>query len=303
MCINCFDCLKSFNDFKINCINIHEKLVQLDMDEKITAMEPEEQTTEEYFIEVPPEVLETVDYKSDQYDEVESESNYESILAVEKIIQGSCEEHEDLSIPRTIHRKITHARTEESSSIRGKEIYKRLLQSCTICGKMIEKNRMDGHINKHNNVRPYSCPECKKEFYCKQLLRLHRSSIHTNIKLKCDICDKFFPSSRALYAHTLRHKNENRYVCTLCDKKFNNANSLKRHEAIHSGVREFVCTVCGVGFYRKFNLDVHVKNVHNQAKEFICMYDDCKKNFGYARLLKDHVKKFHQNIKIEHSEF
>lgn len=218
--------------------------------------------------------------------------------AVENILEGN-----DFTEKFSFVSKTTAVKRERVEQDKGKETYQKLLQKCHICCKMVEKNRMEGHINKHNNLRPFACSECEKTFYCKQLLRLHKSSIHTNIKVKCEQCDKFFPSARALYAHTLRHKNQDRYICNMCDKKFNNSNSLKRHMAIHSGVREFVCTICGVGFYRKFNLDVHVKNVHNQTKEFSCSYNGCKKNFGYMRLLKDHMKRHHPQMRLGAVEF
>lgn len=139
---------------------------------------------------------------------------------------------------------------------RGRDIYQKLLQECELCSKMIEKNRMEGHMNKHNNIRPFHCEEdgCDKTFYCKLLLRLHRTSIHTGLQIACSICNKTFPSDRSLYAHKLRHRNEDRYNCTHCERKFNNSNSLKRHLAIHSGIREYSCSYCASSFYRKFNL-------------------------------------------------
>lgn len=142
------------------------------------------------------------------------------------------------------------------SAYKGKEVYQKLLQKCPECSKRIEKNRLEGHLNKHRNIRPYVCeqPDCGKTFFCKLLLRLHRTSIHTNQIIECKICSKTFKSERSLYTHNLRHKNEDRYACTYCDKKFNNNNSLCRHLAIHSGVREFSCNQCEASFYRKFNL-------------------------------------------------
>lgn len=76
-------------------------------------------------------------------------------------------------------------------------------------------------------------------------------------------------------------------------KKFNNTNSLKRHHAVHSGVRDFICGICSVGFYRKFNLDTHIKNVHEEIKNYVCDFAGCQKKFGYARLLRDHMSKHH----------
>jgi hypothetical protein len=300
MCINCFECLRTFNDYRTNCINIHDRLIKLDLREKIEELDPDKYVVEE-LTETNDEMIEFTETDDEELLLNNPVKNEEIVYAVEKILSDS--EYQEEIIISKASIKASPSKKLDTSMEKGKEIYQKLLQKCLICGKMIEKNRMEGHINKHNNLRPYSCTECNKEFYCKQLLRLHKTSIHTNIKVKCEICDKLFPSARALYSHNLRHKNENRYVCSLCDKKFNNSNSLKRHMAIHSGVREFVCSICGVGFYRRFNLDVHIKNVHNQTKEFICTYDDCKKSFGYARLLKDHIRKHHQVSILENVEF
>lgn len=154
-------------------------------------------------------------------------------------------------------RRATRAkRSTGDGNLKGKDIYQKLLKKCEECGKLIEKNRMDGHMNKHRNIRPYICEVdgCGKTFYCKLLLRLHKTSIHTGQSVKCDVCDKDFPSDRSLYSHKLRHKNEDKYNCTYCERKFNNSNSLKRHLAIHSGIREFSCEHCNSSFYRKFNL-------------------------------------------------
>lgn len=126
-------------------------------------------------------------------------------------------------------RKTKASADQSEKAVKGKEIYQKLLQQCPECSKMIEKNRMEGHMNKHNNIRPYTCNEdgCGKSFYCKLLLRLHRKSIHTGQNITCQVCLKTFPSERSLYSHNLRHKNENRYNCEHCDKKFNNVSILK----------------------------------------------------------------------------
>jgi len=154
---------------------------------------------------------------------------------------------------------------------------------------------MDGHMNKHRNIRPYVCDmdDCGKAFYCKLLLRLHRKSIHTGQSIPCKFCNKTFTSNRSLYSHAMRHKNENRYHCTFCDRRFNNSNSLKRHLTIHSGIREFACEYCTASFYRKFNLDVHIKAVHDKEKSHCCTYPNCTKRFGYSRLLREHMRKCH----------
>ncbi|KAG5684770.1 hypothetical protein PVAND_013983 [Polypedilum vanderplanki] len=317
LCINCYDCMNTFNEFRQNALDTHQKLKKLDLsledgdeiDQNSLNNYEIEELTEENELEEEEGIIEyintdeaelaidTIEDEDELVEATQKEEPNEIEYAVENIL-GEIDDGDLINNKVEAKNFVKKSETSSEGREKGKEIYQKLLQKCHICGKQIEKNRLEGHINKHNNIRPFKCNECEKTFYCKQLLRLHKSSIHTNIKVKCDQCDKFFPSARALYAHTLRHKNQDRYVCEMCEKKFNNSNSLKRHMAIHSGVREFVCTICGVGFYRKFNLDVHIKNVHHQTKEFACNIDACKKSFGYARLLKDHIKKCHPRHKV-----
>lgn len=232
MCINCYDNLKTFNEYKKSCLENQETFQNLalkveieseQVDEAIVHDDDDEEMEEEDIIE----------YITDQ-DELNAEEIYmdsieteeldfetddsEVVIAVENIIDGK-----KAKKPTTVKR-LTNEKPKKSDDHihrdKGKEIYQKLLQECTICMKMIEKNRMEGHINKHNEVRPYSCPECQKDFYCRQLLRLHRNSIHTNMRISCGVCQKTFPSTRALYAHNLRHKNENRYQCEMCEVNF-----------------------------------------------------------------------------------
>jgi uncharacterized Zn-finger protein len=303
MCVNCYDCLKNFDKYKTRCIQNQDKfkvkfepsvfveMVEEDnedgvgiADEIISENNSDQEELDEEIVEyVDPEEGELkLDEAIEFVEEVDPENTSEALIAVEHIVDIINGKH-------TSNKSTSYIDSNEENK-KGKEIYQRLLQTCPYCSKKVEKNRMEGHMNKHNDVRPYSCDECKKTFYCKQLLRLHKTSIHTDQSLECPVCKKTFPSARSLYSHSLRHKNQDRYQCELCEKRFNNSNSLKRHMAIHSGIREFVCALCGVGFYRKFNLDVHIKNVHEQMKEYSCTIEGCKKKFGYARLLKNHMK-------------
>jgi hypothetical protein len=250
--------MEKFHDYRNTCIS-NQSLFQVKDEIEhnvIESLEPEGEFIEEDAIDIKDEdrgggggereehkedesntISESYEFIDDDYiveegeEEDEENENQEVLFAVEKIKQ---DESNDCKIMEHNKRIVKSA-----SKNKGKELYQKLLQKCTICSKMIEKNRMDGHINKHNNLRPYECKEkgCNKTFYCRQLLRLHTTSIHTNNQVACEICEKIFPSARALYSHMLRHKNEGRYSCELCAKTFNSSNSLKRHKAIHSGIR------------------------------------------------------------------
>lgn len=259
MCTNCFNILVQFNTTK-NCwienqTKLEEESLKVEIQELVEVeQEPESQ------LELTDDSQGEYDYPVEYIDELEELNETE--FATEDLTTVKEEIIEESSPPpsqqkRRIHNTQSKAKkTSGDSKEKGKDIYRKLLKKCEECSKMIEKNRMEGHMNKHRNYRPYVCDvgQCGKTFYCKLLLRLHRTSIHTDRSVKCDVCDKRFPSERALYSHKLRHRNENRYKCLYCDRKFNNTNSLKRHHAIHSGIREYACEYCTSSFYRKFNL-------------------------------------------------
>ena len=45
---------------------------------------------------------------------------------------------------------------------------------CPICGKiMYNKTNLEGHMNKHRGIKPFSCSVCKKTFAYKQSLQAH----------------------------------------------------------------------------------------------------------------------------------
>lgn len=264
LCPTCFDILDQFNETKCTWIVNQQKFVEKQQQivhESVTEVtefdvDDDENIEGELKGEVDEQNYEMLDEESvNEYGFPEEYVEDQFVVAVQFV--------EDLpSSPPTTSpeakKKVNRPKTtksEESKEI-GKNTYQKLLKKCEECGKMIEKNRLDGHMNKHNNVKPYVCSEdeCGKSFYCRLLYRLHKTSIHTGTLVTCDICDKQFPSQRSLYAHSLRHRNIDRYHCDYCERKFNNSNSLKRHMAIHSGIREWKCENCSASFYRKFNL-------------------------------------------------
>ena len=75
-------------------------------------------------------------------------------------------------------------------------------KTCEVCGETFNANDIGSftaHINRHNNVRPYSCNECGKDFLSRQGLQKH-SGVHTR-PLQCDQCEKKCASSSQLKRH------------------------------------------------------------------------------------------------------
>jgi hypothetical protein len=203
MCQQCFSILNTFNEFKINSIESQNNFEQL----LIRQHEQQQQyDDEEYQIEA----LENdddddglIEYSNDYsqaVEDTEAETEPESILHQETCEEEILESNDFTQIEINTRKASRRCKSEKPN---GREIYQRLLQPCAQCGKIIEKNRMEGHVNKcHIKIRPFKCEVCNKTFYCKLLLRLHKTSIHTGLEVECQICYKKFPSARSLYTHS-----------------------------------------------------------------------------------------------------
>lgn len=230
MCTDCFNILEQFNATRNAWIANQTSFFEPDhLKPEVQSFEVKEIVIEPQFdiiedsqgeYDYPDEYTELEELNEEKYS-VSDDINVEELVVVD----------ETSTSPRKISQKKRQSKSTntrasnsfEDSKERGKDTYQKLLKKCSECSKMIEKNRMDGHMNKHRNIRPYVCDikDCGKSFYCKLLLRLHRKSIHTGQSVPCKVCNKTFTSNRSLYSHAMRHKNENRYHCTFCDRKVN----------------------------------------------------------------------------------
>ena len=95
---------------------------------------------------------------------------------------------------------------------------KKKRKTCEVCGETFSANdtsSLIAHVNRHNNVRPYSCNECGKNFLSRQSLQIHRG-VHTR-PLQCDQCEKKCVSATHLQRHInkihLGIQHECRYGC------------------------------------------------------------------------------------------
>ena len=88
-----------------------------------------------------------------------------------------------------------------------------LKDSCTICGQMIGKKPMTGHMQWKHGINPplkkYNCEFCEKKFVFRNSLSDHRNT----------------------------HTGERPYLCKFCDKGFSSFGNHRAHENVHLGIK------------------------------------------------------------------
>jgi hypothetical protein len=102
--------------------------------------------------------------------------------------------------------------------------------NCTVCKyKTMQKDAFLGHMNIHNNIKPYKCRKCPKSFAYRQSLIAHKCT-HSEKVFCCDVCGKQFSNQSHLTEHSWVHKDEYRYRCETCNTPFKYRSSLKKHK-------------------------------------------------------------------------
>ncbi|XP_062542107.1 zinc finger protein 23-like [Armigeres subalbatus] len=170
--------------------------------------------------------------------------------------------------------------------------YSSALLTCEICGKMVHKTLLPGHLNMHNGVKPYVCPRegCKSAFHCKHKLKRHLGYKHTDGNFPCNECDKVFNSNLALYHHQFATHQLRDKACKHCDKKFRNNHGLNRHMQIHKQERKFKCSHCPMTFAKSSLCEAHSRT-HTTERPYVC--SKCNADYSYRRLLVNHIRRKH----------
>mmetsp|Transcript_8211 Transcript_8211/g.24705 ORF Transcript_8211/g.24705 Transcript_8211/m.24705 type:complete len:273 (-) Transcript_8211:148-966(-) len=93
-------------------------------------------------------------------------------------------------------------------------------------------------------------------------------------------------------ANTSRKKSSS-YNCNLCGSTFAEKFNLNKHvRTVHEKKRPFSCHICPVTFKQKDHLKKHVMTVHERKRPFAC--DLCGATFGWVSVLNKHVRSVHE---------
>ena len=94
--------------------------------------------------------------------------------------------------------------------------------TCQLCkATFANKGHYEGHINSHNNIKPFKYT-CSAEICFKSALLRHKKSCHGKTKVKpnsfrCEFCNTTFTRHDLLQDHTKgKHESKKWYRCNKC---------------------------------------------------------------------------------------
>jgi len=111
-----------------------------------------------------------------------------------------------------------------------------------------------------SEANTYSCLDCLQTFPVLRQLKLHMRT-HDDLRpFKCMQCDKQFKQKAHLVQHVQTlHEGERPHSCSECGKTFKRRSHLMEHHLTHTTDKCFQCDVCGLRFARRFQLRAHRK--------------------------------------------
>ena len=105
------------------------------------------------------------------------------------------------------------------------------LFNCSMCEYKCQ-TRLDyeGHMNKHNGIKPYSCKTCSRSFSTLRHMKTHVSRVHERkFSFKCPYCDICLLDSRTQARHIKKHRKSEPFNCNICSARFSSQKLLMEH--------------------------------------------------------------------------
>ena len=88
-----------------------------------------------------------------------------------------------------------------------------------------------------------TCPDCKKEYSCRQAMLYHVKVVHSGVRpFCCQECGMTFARADSFRGHS--HSLERTFLCSVCGKTFARRNIRDVHERAHYNDRRYPCSFC-----------------------------------------------------------
>ena len=124
------------------------------------------------------------------------------------------------------------------------------------------KNNLDKELQ--DEKIKYKCESCEKTYEAEHNLQHHVKKHHLKIRnCICRICKEEFYLPCHLERHA-REKHKPKPECDICGMKLSTVETVERHkQMVHFNIRNFKCEFCGFKFCSQWQMNVHIREVHN----------------------------------------
>ncbi|GJQ69252.1 hypothetical protein Trydic_g6396 [Trypoxylus dichotomus] len=168
------------------------------------------------------------------------------------------------------------------------------------CDVMPQTNEIE--VQKKEDVaisNPNICTVCDMVVADNNALKQHQLEAHnlsSDIRHKCKTCEQTFPNESKYTEHLRTHPLE----CRLCGKYFYRKQNMQLHMKRHLGIKPFKCNICEKAFLTKQKHDEH-KNIHTGDTPIKC--NMCDETFRRHSNLVQHRNRHHFNMKRKMKDY
>ncbi|XP_021961413.1 zinc finger protein 182 [Folsomia candida] len=155
------------------------------------------------------------------------------------------------------------------------------------------------HSTKKERPRfPCTFPGCEKSYLSKSKVAKHYRTQHSEnpVRFRCTVCEKKFKTKADLGRHSSTQTNAKPHKCAICGGRFAHKAARNRHQTIHlekSARESFKCQFCPTTSFRRSNLQIHIRLIHENQRNYPCSL--CEKKLSS-------VQDFKRHVAVRHSE-